>query len=457
MSRLFSCRAIAADSLRSAFVRCLTTAAALVISAAAAPLLAQEDKLSGDDKTNQPAGKEVNLTQVRKELRKLDSDQLTDRDQAEKAIIEMGPTVLSFLPEISANTSGEMKIRLQRIRDALQKSDIKVFFEPALVTLAGKMSAADAIKKISEQTANNVVLENEGSQANVEVELKADKTPFWEVMESLMTQADLRINAFSTMDGLVLMNDRDDMGFPGPEPAFDGPFRIEPISTHSTLPYRSTLPGQLEISLQMTWEPRLAPVFIQIPMETMKGETDDGNAILASTPTAAPEIPVNTSNSSVQLDLQFNRPPRSSRKLNKLTGEVVVAVPSEKHKYVFEKFASGGRQTEKYGEVTVTLEGTRRNGAVYEMRVLTEFKNSQGALDSFRGWILSNRAYLVDKEDNRQENVGLQTYTVGPESVGVAFLFQINGNPNDYRLVYESPGMITRQKVSFELKNIDLP
>jgi hypothetical protein len=140
-----------------------------------------------------------------------------------------------------------------------------------------------------------------------------------------------------------------------------------------------------------------------------------------------------------------------------LRGEMVVAVPGEKHQYVFEKFASGGRQSEKFGEVTVTLEGARRNGAVHELRILAQFKDPQGALDSFRGWILSNQAYLLDARDNRVENVGFQTYTVTPEAVGMAFLFQINGNPNDYRLVYESPGMITQQPFTFEIGNIELP
>ncbi len=69
----------------------------------------------------------------------------------------------------------------------------------------------------------------------------------------------------------------------------------------------------------------------------------------------------------------------------------MVAVPSEKHKYVFENFGNGKRQSEKFGEVTVTLESARRNGSVFELRILAEFNAAQGALDSFRGWILSNR------------------------------------------------------------------
>ena len=133
------------------------------------------------------------------------------------------------------------------------------------------------------------------------------------------------------------------------------------------------------------------------------------------------------------------------------------AVPSEKHKYIFKKFGNGARQSEKFGETTVTLEGARRNGKVFEMRMLVEFGNDQGALDSFRGWVLSNEAYLLDPKERRLENVGLQTYAVNSNGVGIAYLFQINGNPDEFQMVYESPSSITRQTVKYELQNIELP
>ena len=81
--------------------------------------------------------------------------------------------------------------------------------------------------------------------------------------------------------------------------------------------------------------------------------------------------------SSTQIDLQLQRPTREMTKLTKLSGEIVFAVPSERHKYVFKKFGNGARQVEKFGEVEITLEGARRNNAVYEIRVLAEIDNDE--------------------------------------------------------------------------------
>ena len=402
--------------------------------------------------------RDVSLPEVRKVLRELDSDQLSQRDAAEKRLIEMGPAVVAFLPEISGNTSGEMKIRLQRIRDQLQKSNIQTFFEASQITLAGKMNVADAVAKIAKQSGNSITIENAESLPAMEVELAADKEPFWKVMDRLLTQSKLRINTFSSTEGMSLVPAYGESAIvPAPKPSIDGPFHVGILSTQTTLQFGSALNGQLDLSLLVSWEPRLKPVFIQLPMAKMKAETAEGEELAATNPEAAPEIPLNAAGCSAQIDLQFARPPRSTGKLKKISGEFVVAVPSEKHKFVFEKFANGKRQSEKFGEVTVTLENARRNGSVYEMRILAEFTESQGALDSFRGWILSNRAYLLDARQNRLENVGFQSYAVTSDAVGVAFLFQINGDPNDFTLVYESPGMITRQSVPFEIENVDLP
>lgn len=436
----------------------LLLACALAICFASTSMFAQDEPDSLDKLTDKPTVKDdskINLAEVRKILRQLESDKATDRDAAEKRLIEVGPSVVAFLPEVNSNTSGEMKIRLERIRKQLQTSKIETFFEASLVTLNGKMPLSSALEELTKQTGNKVGFEREEATPTKEIELKADKQPFWEVLDDLMIQGSLRLNTYANGEGIVLMPD--DSVLPGPEPFFKGPFQVSVISTQATKQFYGRNDGQVDISLQVAWEPRLKPIFIELPMNTMKLSVE-GNADLSSTnPEAKPEIPVNSEGAAAQIDLQFPRPPRTAQKIDKLTGEFVVAVPSEKHKYVFEKFGNGKRQSEKFGEVTVTMESARRNGSAFEIRILTEFKEDQGALDSFRGWILSNRAYLVDSKQNRLDNAGFSTYAVSGDSVGVAFLFLLTEDPDSYSVIYESPGMITRQSVKFELSDIDLP
>lgn len=400
----------------------------------------------------------VTVNEVRKLMRALESNQLQERDAAEQSLVELGPAVLAFLPEVGPNTSGEMKVRLQRIREQLQVAKSETYFEASTVTLSGKMKLTEAIAEIEKQSGNKIMLEGAEAFDSMMIELDAKDQPFWDVMAKVMSQSNLRINNYTTSDALSLVaSSAESSKTEGPPPTISGPFRIEVISVQSSLAFASRLGGQLDLSLQVAWEPRLKPVFMQVPMSSMSAKLSDESTLPSANPQSVPEVPLNSGGSSTQIDLQLERPARSVTKLEKLNGEFTIAVPSEKHKYVFEKFGNGARQSEKFGDVAVTLEGARRNGAVFEMRIMVEFGNPQGALDSFRGWILSNEAYLLDPKERRLENVGLQTYAVTPNAVGIAYLFQINGNPDEFKLIYESPGLITRETVKFELSDIELP
>ncbi len=178
---------------------------------ASSPLIAQDGQDSLDKLTDKPAvvkdDMKVTLSELRKILRQLESDKAAERDAAEKRLIEIGPAVVPFLPEVSSSTSGEMKIRLERIRKELQTSKIESFFEASRVTLSGKMNVTDALAEIAKQTGNKVSFESSDAAPNKEIELKADKQAFWEVMDDVMIQASLRMNPYSSTEGVVLIPD----------------------------------------------------------------------------------------------------------------------------------------------------------------------------------------------------------------------------------------------------------
>ena len=392
---------------------------------------------------------------VRSALRRLEGDAVATRDAAEVELIGMGAQILPLLPEITPRTSGELKGRLQRIRQSLQKESVEDYFQPSLVTLQGEMELGEVIKQLQQQSGNEIELQGEQGMYSNTITLDAKEAEFWTVALDVMQQASLRINAYGSTEGSLVLAPG---GYASDvKPYVTGPFYIEATSIQSRKFFNSPLDGQLDLSFQLAWEPRLKPVFMQIPMASVKAITAKGDELTATNPQATLEIPLNLGGCSTQVDLQLQRPERTATKLSKLSGELVIAVPGELHQYVFKRFGNGARQTEKYGDVTVTLEGARRNGAVYEIRVLASFGDAQGALESFRGWILSNQAYLLDANDKRLENVGLQTYAITPDSVGIAYLFQINKDPDGYELVYESPAAITKQTLSYELNDIELP
>ncbi|MFO0943547.1 MAG: hypothetical protein U0930_22655 [Pirellulales bacterium] len=402
----------------------------------------------------QQADEAATLGKVRALVRQLESDELAKRDEAETELIKLGQVALRLLPTITPQTSGELKIRLQRIRKELESETAESFFEPSKVNLQGTMKLNEVLAKIKEQTGNLVKLEGGDAAGNVDVTVDWKDTKFFEAIDDLIIERSLRLVAFASTESELVLAPANEAEMPSPD--ILGPFRLDVSGVESQRTFGTQLDGLTRVSMVFSWEPRLEPVFMKIPMSSVVAKIGD-KEIRATNPNAAPEIRLNIGGSSAQVDLQLPRIDRETLELKSLSGEFVVSVPSEKYKYEFKKFGSGKKQTHRHGDVGVTLEGMQRNGKVYEMRLFVEFGDSQGALDSYRGWILSNHAYILDANDKQLENVGYQTYGAGDNGVGVSYMFQLNGDLDSYRLIYESPSSIQRQTIKYELKDIPLP
>ncbi|GIW97414.1 MAG: hypothetical protein KatS3mg111_0747 [Pirellulaceae bacterium] len=397
----------------------------------------------------------VDEGRVRRWIRQLEADTLAQRDAAEQELVKLGADILPLLPTVTERTSGELKIRLARIRQSLEAQRVAQFVRPSTVTLGEPMRLADALDAIAEQTGNQVRVEPSELATEVVVHLAGREVPFWEALHRIMEQVGLGVAPFVSSENELVLVRLPTEAVSG-KPWIGGALRIDPHSMQCQINYRSSLAGQCVVGLLLSWEPRLQPLYAQLPMGRISATVGE-DTIGSIMPAAVPEVPLNVGGCTAQLEFPLERPPRSALQLDRLTGELILAIPSEKHEYTFRKFSDGTRQVQRYGDVTVVLEGARRNGPVWEVQLRVEFGDPQGALESFRGWILSNKAYLRDDEGHRINDVGFQTYGMTSNSVGIAYLFQINADPDDYELIYESPAGIVRHTVQFELKELPLP
>ncbi len=100
--------------------------------------------------------------------------------------------------------------------------------------------------------------------------------------------------------------------------------------------YSGQSEGQLDVSLQVSWEPRLEPVYLQLPMDKMKVQLAEGSELNSSTG-GDPEITSQSHSPSTQIDLQFQRPARSERKIKKLSGEFLSRLCPARNTNTFSK------------------------------------------------------------------------------------------------------------------------
>ena len=102
------------------------------------------------------AGDELRL-QVRRLVRQLDDAQRATREAAERSLIELGPPALDLLPAPGRDTSAEVKVRLERIRKALEAAVAEAAAQPSRVTLHGELALSAALAELQQQTGNRIV------------------------------------------------------------------------------------------------------------------------------------------------------------------------------------------------------------------------------------------------------------------------------------------------------------
>src|SRR5262245_22337248 len=87
----------------------------------------------------------------------LGHEEMAKRDEAEKALIGLGPEVLAHLPAVTPRMSAEDQVRLKRVRKVLEDGVVATAVKPSAVTLTGEMKLSQAMAQISKQTGNKLI------------------------------------------------------------------------------------------------------------------------------------------------------------------------------------------------------------------------------------------------------------------------------------------------------------
>lgn len=406
------------------------------------------------------SGAELQL-EVRRLVRQLDDDSLENRQAAEKALVELGPEVLKLLPPVTRNTSAEVKVRLDRVRKALETASAEAAAEASTFTLEGEMPLSEALAELEKQTGNKVMdFRGQFGQQRTDPNVTADfdETPFWIALDQLLDQANMTIYNFSGREGVVAIIGRNETERDRADRAtYSGLFRFEGMKVLAERDLRNPQNDSLKVVIELTWEPRLKPIVLQVALPAQRAIADTGEVVAVDSRQSRLEIPVESSIAAAELQVPLMLPNRSVGKLASLKGKLLALVPGRTAAFEFENLEGAKAVEQHKAGVTVILDQVRKNADLYEMRVRVRFDKADNALESHRGWIYENQAYLIDPAGNKVDNDGMQTYRQAADEFGAAYLFAREEGLKGCKLVYETPVLIMKMPVEYELKDIELP
>jgi len=401
--------------------------------------------------------------QVRKLVIQLDAPEKASRDAAEKKLLELGEAALEFLPEKSDRMAAGVALKLDAIRAHFERSQAENSVKGTTVTLKGDaLPLSKIVAEISEQTGNKIYdLREEFGQDATDPELKIDfdKTPFWAALDQILDQADLNVYNFASEEGVAIVN-RD--GSPLPrfsQAAYSGAFRFEGTEFVARRDLRNPESHTLQLIVETSLEPRLQPIVIMQPVDGLAAVDDQGQDVPLAMTGNELEFPIDSDMRSVELPVLFDLPDRSVKKIASLKGKLSVLLPGKQETFRFTGLEKAKKVERRKANVTVVLDEVRKNNAVWEIRVRVVFDKTSGALESYRGWVFNNPAFLESggKEKETVRYAAMETTRETENEVGMSYLFDVPGGLKGYTFIYRTPTTIVSMPLEYELKDLELP
>lgn len=391
----------------------------------------------------------------------LNAPEKARRDEAERQLLDLHPAALELLPELDDRMPAETRLRLARVRNQFEQRAARASLEARTVTLdAHQMPLADVLKTLQEQTGNRVFDFRPGfgqQAAAAMLDLKLDKAPFFQALDTILDQAGLTIYPYSGEAGIALVARSPNHRPRSQGASYAGAFRVAATEIIARRDLRDTGDDALQLQLEIAWEPRLRPIVLLQSTDEVAAVDDRGTTLQSTRQGSEIEIPVSEGSMAVESPLHFALPSRQATRIARLKGRFSVLLPGREETFRFEKLAPGAKGEARKAGVTVALEDVRRNNLVWEVRLRIIFDEASGALESHRGWVFNNPAELVTPDGQSVSYAGLETTRQTPTEVGVAYLFTLDGDIAGHTLVYKTPGVVMKVPLEYELTDLALP
>jgi hypothetical protein len=411
--------------------------------------------------TDSQSVEEDRAVQVARLVRQLDASESEKREAAEKELMAIGTPALGSLPD-TADGSPEMAERLKRIREALEKRAAEQSTRGSTISISGKMTLEELRASLEKQTGNKIVdyrARLGQRESNPQLAMEVKNAPFWQALDIILDKTNLGVYPFSGRDGLALQEREPGEPDRSKRATYAGPLRLE-VNRLVAERRPAVEAGTLSVNLQIAWEPRLEPIMFLQPLKEVRAIDDQGNALKVEGNDTL-EAP-SQGGTGIEFVLPFIAPPHTATSIVSLKGTLTAILPGKVESFEFTKLGDAQKPRfkpveQKKAAAHVTLEQVRKNNEIWEVLVRVKFDDAGGSLESHRGWILENEAFLIGADKKPIEKAGMFSTVRSPSELGVGYQFEASEPIDSYTFVYKSASSISSVSLPYELKNLPLP
>ena len=399
-------------------------------------------------------------------------EQLAGKDTAKQqaaaaALIKLGPDVLPLLPPVSDKPDEGLNKVLAPVRKALREQRVQRDLTPLPITIeSDDMPLSKALESIAKRT--GITVEDKRDMGDdPHYKLRIKNMTFWQALDSLAQEADARVN-FYEGDGKLALVKRPE-NYQDPPVSYDRLFRtaVKRITAVRNLEGEQS---QYMATLEVAWESRFHPFMLEVKPGDLTFR-DDNNRVLTLEQGESNKQAVSHRNA-VTFDVALPSLERKAAKLGLFKGSLTMVGPTHMDTFSFESTLAEMDKDPKARQLTrdgVTVKVGQLDLAKdhWTLTMELEYPGEGPQFESFESWLVFNEIYLKKKESLVEQTFSTNSYVIESSSGNkavVSYHFTdeprkkfIRGKPEDWTVVYKTPGMILNVPVNFEFKDLPLP
>lgn len=398
---------------------------------------------------------------VRRLLRRLDADELAQRDAAETELLRMGPAVLPLLRGAEPRLSPEARTRVGRIVQQLQRIEGLTGAEASVVNLEKRRVPISKILAELERQSGNRIVDYRAQFHQVaidpQVEVQFRETPFWQALDETLDAAKLTVYAYGAPRAICVVARPEGQGPRRAGVCYRGPFRFEAVAIRAQKNPRQPSADGLTVEIELSWEPRVQPIVLRHSLADLSAKLDTGESLASAQQAGSVEIADFADRTAQRLQLPLPLPPRSAKRLALLQGRLHTVLPGRPETFVFDGMGGARPVTKRGAAAVVVVEQSRQRNDQLEVRLTVRFDNPGEALATHRGWVFRNPARLRTADGRLLSPIGMETIKQSLREVGVSFTFDYSGEPNAAQFIYQTPTILAVADFDYELSDLPLP
>jgi hypothetical protein len=442
-------------------------------------------------------------------LQQLDSGSLATRDRAERDLIALGPTVLPMVARARQTATAEAGFRLDGILQRLERLAAERAVEPTMVSFSVEnLSCRDALATLFNQTGSRIELGPSvatGEAGESRISVSFERATFWEAMTAVLDTAGLSLEHDTDPPGLRIVPAAaavtpdavlGRIGTAALPAVAAGPLRvavagIEPVGP--PVEPGESRPRGARVILRVTWEPRLEPLLIRLPMRSLVAEGPAGEAMPPAQRASVVEALVPTSRQWLDLPALLAAPAHPLESLGMLRGTMVVWLAGMEHTFLFQPFQFKGvsqsaarpaldaaypaldaaypaldaARHSKSGRLRVAQAEVRLLDVAYQegqvlVRASVTYDAPSEALASHHTWLQSRKIEVFHADGRPLKQVDQRVETRSDQGMTAAATFALppaasGGQAEALQIRWRLPIAIHEVPIDFALRNLPLP